>query len=306
MTQRTCFIKHKLRFFSWNSQWSWGTPPSWEKPLGLGGPGNPPKAGSTAADWLIQETDGWTPCLWSGEKAVTLWCDSYSREGVSKPQSLGQIWPTDCVCKQSSIGTKQGFFILLPVATNVLQWQSWGAERWWNLLTLALEPYSQPQTPLDTHVLAWFCFLSTFTGCTQISSSGSASWQGRETHVLICVFTFLLFSLSLHLLWGECPRPMRWHCSAISSLPIGFWISDALLKGKVLIISALLHFSFYSFSDRVPREWLPRMIFVTLVSRITIYYYFICVYNMFQTTRSLHGIFHMMHAIAHVQRPLGI
>lgn len=67
-----------------------------------------------------------------------------------------------------------------------------------------------------------------------------------------------------------------------------------------------LNFSFYSFSDRVPREWLPRVIFVTLVSRITGYYYFICIYNMFQITRSLHGIYHMMHAIAHVQRPLGI
>ena len=49
------------------------------------------------------------------------------------------------------------------------------------------------------------------------------------------------------------------------------------------------------------------MIFVTLVSRITDYYYFICIYNIFQITGSLHGIYHhMMHAIAHVQRPLGI
>ena len=49
--------------------------------------------------WLIQGTKGQTPCLWSGEKAATLWCDLHSREGVSKPWPLGQIWPTGCFCK---------------------------------------------------------------------------------------------------------------------------------------------------------------------------------------------------------------
>lgn len=166
------------------------------------------------------------------------------------------------------------------------------------------DPSRHPRSPWPPPLLS--CFLSSLTGCTQISSSGSASWQGRLTHILIRFFIFLLFSLCLHWLQVECPRPMCWHCSAISSLPIGFlnqWCSSQ--KGKVLIISA--NSTYLSTASLIEWHSLPRMIFVTLVSRITDYYSFICICNISQITRSLHSIYHhRMRAIAHVQRPLGV
>ena len=185
-------------------------------------------------DWLIQGTDGRTPCLSSREKAATLWCDSYSREGSA---NHGPLAKSDCFCKQSSIGTKQGSFILLPTVTNVLPRQSWEAERWWNLLTLVLELYSQLQTPPDTPALAWFspllsCCSSALTGCTQFSVSGSASWQGRLTHVLASSFScyFLCVSIGSK---RSVPDPCADIAKQSTPSQLVFWISDALLrKGK--------------------------------------------------------------------------
>lgn len=103
----------------------------------------------------------------------------------------------------------------------------------------------------------------------------------RETDSILTFLNFpaIFFCVSIGSKGAvKCPRLMCEQCSIISSLPVGLldlWCSCQ--KGKVLIISA----TFLSTASLMEWQWLPRTVFVTLVPRVTGYYYFICIYNIF-------------------------
>ena len=225
--------------------WSWR---SWHHP----------QARSTPDDWLMT---GWyraqtAELLASGAGRRQQLCDvihTLEKESANH----GPLAESDCFFKQSSIGTKQGSFILLPTVTNVLQRWSWEAARWWNLLTLVLELYSQSQTPtrhphsrlapsstvllplrphrLHPNLVVRLCFLT------------------RETNT--CTHTLLHFPAIFFVSPLALRGVSQTHVLTLLSnqLPPNWFFESVMLfsERESAHHFCKLNFSFYSFSDRV-------------------------------------------------------